>query len=159
MTTEKFEIDALIRRILVPVDGSACSKRAVAMAKHLAEMERPRAEVILLHAIVPIPYTHAIPGGLSYLLRTIPDLPARRKKEAETILAEMSALFVDSVIKPKLLVREGHPADEILQCIDNEKPSLLVMGSRGLSKANEFFLGSTSDAVVHYASCPVLIVR
>ncbi|MCX5971480.1 MAG: universal stress protein [Coprothermobacterota bacterium] len=159
MTLEMFEIDAMIRRILVPVDGSPGSQRAVAMAKHLAEMERPRAEVILLHAIVPIPYTHAIPGGLSYLLRTIPDLPARRKKEAETILDEMSAFFVDSAVKPRLLIREGHPADEILKCIDSEKPSLLVMGSRGLSKANEFFLGSTSDAVVHYATCPVLIVR
>jgi nucleotide-binding universal stress UspA family protein len=156
---EKVGTGDTLRRILVPVDGSDCSARSVAMARHLAELERPTANIILLCVIPPIPMARAIPGGLEYLRKTIPGLEAERKRGAEEILERMRKTLEGSLVTVESIIGGGHPADEILRLATERKADMIVMGSRGLTGASEFFLGSTSDAVVHYAHCPVLIVR
>ena len=45
------------------------------------------------------------------------------------------------------------------QLIPGEKYDLIIIGSRGLSRAKAFLLGSVSDKVVRYANCPVLVVK
>jgi nucleotide-binding universal stress UspA family protein len=54
---------------------------------------------------------------------------------------------------------KGHVSETVLAYIESHRVDLLVMGSRGLSTSSRFLLGSVSDAVVHHALCPVLIVR
>lgn len=53
----------------------------------------------------------------------------------------------------------GHPAATIIRVAEDEKCDLILLGSRGLGEVKRFLLGSVSDAVVHHAHCPVLIVR
>ncbi|MCI4361140.1 MAG: universal stress protein, partial [Thermoplasmata archaeon] len=54
---------------------------------------------------------------------------------------------------------EGVIVDEIIGHLEQSPADLLVIGSRGLSTAKRLLLGSVSDAIVHHATCPVLIVR
>lgn len=54
---------------------------------------------------------------------------------------------------------EGDPAQAILDYVDKNSISLIVMGSRGLSTVKRVFLGSVSSRVVQEARVPVLIVK
>ncbi|MFH1328370.1 MAG: universal stress protein [Candidatus Bathyarchaeota archaeon] len=53
----------------------------------------------------------------------------------------------------------GHPAEEICKAIEKGKFDLAILGSKGISEINSFFMGSISEKVTRYATCPVLIVR
>jgi nucleotide-binding universal stress UspA family protein len=149
----------MFNRILVPVDGSHEAARAVVVAVEEAQHQQPPAEVTLVNVISPIPMAKAIPGGLDYLHRCLPDLEEDRRKEARRILAEASQPLKEKGIPVRTVVLEGHPAEAILKYAREQSQDLIVMGSRGLTGTSEFLLGSVSNAVVHHAKCAVLIVR
>jgi nucleotide-binding universal stress UspA family protein len=56
-------------------------------------------------------------------------------------------------------VAVGRPDHEIVASGEELDASLIVMGSRGLSKLDRALMGSVSDSVVRHARCPVLVVR
>jgi nucleotide-binding universal stress UspA family protein len=56
-------------------------------------------------------------------------------------------------------VRDGHPAEEIVDAAKELGVDLIVMGCHGLSTIGRLFLGSISDAVLRHAHCSVLIVK
>jgi nucleotide-binding universal stress UspA family protein len=149
----------MFNRILVPVDGSQEAERAVAVAIEEARHQRPPAEVTLVNVVPPIPMAKAIPGGLDYLHRYLPDLEEDRRKQARGILAKTSQPLREKGISVRTIVLEGHPAEAILNYAREQGQDLIVMGSRGLTGTSEFLLGSVSNAVVHHAECAVLIVR
>jgi nucleotide-binding universal stress UspA family protein len=56
-------------------------------------------------------------------------------------------------------VQEGEPRERILAIAEEWKPDLIVLGARGLGTFKSALLGSVSSAVVHHATCPVLVVK
>ena len=56
-------------------------------------------------------------------------------------------------------VAVGRPDHEIVASGEELDVSLVVMGSRGLSRLDRALMGSVSDSVVRHARCPVLVVR
>jgi nucleotide-binding universal stress UspA family protein len=56
-------------------------------------------------------------------------------------------------------LRDGDPASVIIEVANDEKPDLLVMGSRGLGGMQRLLLGSVSQKVSHSAGCTVTIVK
>ena len=54
---------------------------------------------------------------------------------------------------------EGSPAEAIIEVAKTRHSDVIVIGSRGLGRLAGLVLGSTSQKVVSYAPCPVLIVR
>ena len=140
-------------KILVPVDRSESSKRALEYALKLANSNKSK--VTILHVVEPlssVPETevaiHAVEVAAENLARELLDGLADKAQK-------------DYGIKPELVWRVGHPADVILD-VAKEKAAgsdLIVMGSRGLGGFKEMLLGSVSHAVVNHAKMPVLIVR
>ena len=57
------------------------------------------------------------------------------------------------------VVAAGHPAEVILAQLRNGNHDLLVMGTRGLGRVGSALLGSVSQAVLHAADLPVLVVH
>ena len=55
--------------------------------------------------------------------------------------------------------RQGIVVDQILRYLAQHPSDLLIVGARGLSASRRVVLGSVSDALVHDAACPVLVVR
>ena len=63
------------------------------------------------------------------------------------------------VTSVKTALQDGDPATVILEVVYNEKPDLLVMGSRGLGGIQGLLMGSVSHKVSHAAPCSVVIVK
>ena len=56
-------------------------------------------------------------------------------------------------------VAVGHPAEHIVRKAEDIHADLIVMGSRGLTRATRWLLGSVSERVLRYAHCPVTVVK
>lgn len=150
----------MIKKILVSLDGSEASNRALDFALDLAE--KYSAEVILFTVVQPV----TMPFYIFEEMPTpvVPEADAYSKRleaYSRSILSE--ALKRVEKEKPNLKVssrlEEGRPADKIVQAAEDEGCDIIVMGSRGLSGVKELFLGSVSDKVADKATCPVLIVK
>lgn len=147
----------MFKKILVPVDGSEEAQKAVEITKELARCAQ--SSVTLLYVLAPLTMVATAAPGEERILSAIPELLVFRQNEGNAILEEMEGKFALTDIKPEKRMIEGHPARSILSLAKDENFDLIVMGSRGLSRIAGFLLGSISDAVVHHAHCPVLIVR
>ncbi len=56
-------------------------------------------------------------------------------------------------------VRAGHPGEQILKTIADERTDLVVVGSRGHGMIEGMFVGSTTQTLLAHAPCSVLLVR
>lgn len=143
-------MEKLIRKVLVPVDGSDSSKRALEMA--LAIATASKAECLVLEVIEdfgPLPgYYDAAPAGKD-----------RVKWISDQRFENIHPPLDNTTAKWKRIVVEGYPAEEIIKCAETEKVDMIVMGSRGHGLIGRFLVGSVSDRVVHHAHCSVTIVR
>lgn len=141
-----------LKRILVPIDFSACSKKALRYARPFAEQFH--AEVVLLH-VSSLNYMVAEGfGGI--------DLPTLREdliQDAESQLSEILKTLESDQMTASLVVREGRAATEIVELAKAENIDLVVMSTHGYSNIKHVLLGSVTENVVRHAPCPVLVVR
>ena len=68
-------------------------------------------------------------------------------------------VFHDQVSGKIKAVFSGRPGEVIVDVANEEKVSMIVMGTRGLGTVRRTILGSVSDYVVHHATCPVVVCR
>jgi nucleotide-binding universal stress UspA family protein len=144
---------APFKSILVPVDFSPHSERAVEVAMEMAAAMG--AEVHLLH-VYGIPVGVAGPGIYDTALPVgvLTDL----RDSAAKALEELVARFGERGVKVSGLVREGVPAGTIVDTAEEVGSDLIVMGTRGLSGLKHVLLGSVAERTLRSASCPVLAV-
>jgi nucleotide-binding universal stress UspA family protein len=155
----------LIKKILVAIDGSEPANKALDFALGLAE--KYSAEITLLNVYQPITPLFYFPAtseiGYTPISPPIPEasLSKELKAQHEKVLSE--AFKKASRDKPNLkitkMLSEGRPSDEIIEAAKEGKFDLIVMGSRGVGRIKEIFLGSVSDRVADEAKCSVLIVK
>jgi nucleotide-binding universal stress UspA family protein len=135
-------------KILVPVDGSAYSLKAVETACDLAKAQAP-ATVVLTAVAVQIP---ELEEGVY--------IAEKMKAQAEIALAKGKEVAQGKGIDAKVILATGaSPADEIVQAAKDQQADLVVIGSRGLAGKTRSFLGSTASQVVTYSPCSVLVVK
>lgn len=135
-----------MRKLLVPVDGSECCRRAAAFA---AELVRDTGAQITLVHVYDAPAAAAM--GLSF-----PDDSAA--KVAQSSFAHAKQAMADIEVEEHL-VEIGHPAERILDVAKENGFTQIIMGSRGRSRFSELVLGSVSERVLRGAPCPVTIVH
>jgi len=140
--------EGLNMKILVPVDGSPYSLKAVEAACDLAQSQAP-SSLILMAVAMEIPEL----GEGRYIYD-------KMKAQAEVALAKAKEVAQQCGIGSEVLLATGaSPADEIVQVAKDEKADLIVIGSRGLASKTKSFLGSTASQVVTYSPCSVLVVK
>jgi universal stress protein A len=142
-----FKID----RILVPIDFSECSKKALRYALPLARQHG--AALTLLH-IVPPAY-----GGGEYAGFNFAELEANMQAAGEKDLAQLARDEVPAEIPAETLVRIGHPGQEVVGLARSLLADLIVISTHGRTGLKHIFLGSVAEYVVRHAPCPVFVVR
>lgn len=145
-----------MKKILVPVDGSAASQKAAAKALDIAK--KFQSEVTFIHVM----YEPDVNRYNKFGVLIDPELKKlkERLKETEKKLMEsvISSLDTEGVeIKRKII--PGVAYEEILKEADNGKYDLIVMGQLGYSKIKRFFVGSVTYRVISGSICPVLVVH
>jgi nucleotide-binding universal stress UspA family protein len=136
-------------RILVAVDHSEMSDRAVLAARDLAVLSK--GEVWVLHL-----REHEI-GMKSGAL-----FPDETKDEANAEVLSSVDVLIQAGVKAHGEVRNtvfGHAAREIVNDAKELDADLIVMGSRGRGDIAGLLLGSTAHKVIHLSDRPVLVVR
>ena len=133
--------------LLVPVDFGDPSRSALAQAKKLGEALG--AEVVLLHV-----YARPKHGDAGMAAVLFPVLPDDAAASAERELAKQG--LTEGV--SRVIVREGEPADAILNAVAELAPVMVIMGSHGRSGLSRALLGSVAENVVRHATVPVLVV-
>ena len=138
------------KRILVAVDGSEVSLKAVDHAARLAKLEG--ASLTALH-VIPTPQFE-ITGEIA-------DYYEQAKKPAKKWMkdVENAAALHGMGIRTETLVGAYSILDAILGYADNQSIDLLVTGHRGRTQSNRLLMGSVASGLVEYAQCPVLVVR
>lgn len=141
----------MFTNILVPVDGSDNSYRALDAALLLSE--KLGSNITVVHVMEQVPITHIESEKL------LSELLEAYKKENQDILLKCSEIATQKGLTIKTLLLQGNPASVILDYSKKEKSDLLIMRSRGMGKFKELILGSVSSKIVHHSPCAVLLIR
>lgn len=150
-------------RILIPVDGSDVSLRAVQRLSTLVDLSE--ADVTLLH-VVETPWLHAGDdqewAGYEESAEVKIDPQAQWEREFENRAVRVlerarTGLPID--IAANTVVRRGLPAEEILDEAVSGEYGLIIVCAGATQDLKHEILGSTSAKVVWNAECPVLVVR
>jgi nucleotide-binding universal stress UspA family protein len=142
-----------INRILVPVDFSAHSDRALRYAAKLAG--QVGASVELLHVVENINY-----GAFSEVyVPNMPDLMQELVNDGVQRLTSLKATLFPHGADVETAVFVGHPASAIVDHARAGGFDLIVMGTHGRTGLSHMFMGSVAERVVRTAPCAVLTVR
>jgi nucleotide-binding universal stress UspA family protein len=138
------------RQIVVGVDGSRSSVRALEYAAARAELTHE--PVLAVHAYAAVAYD----GGLGAVAQ---DIDTSQVDEAERLAADLVAGV--AVDHPGVRLRSTAAVGRAARVLGrlSEDASLVVVGSRGRTPVQELLLGSVSQEVLHRATCPVVVVR
>ena len=130
----------MFRRILVPVDGTSGSERAISYARDLALAVD--AEVIVCHVVT----TPAAANASS------------QARNAAQYVAKIAQRFQGAGVATKTLVRRGDPALEIKKTAVEWNVDLVVMATPSRRRLQKLVLGSVADVIVRDSRLPVLLI-
>jgi len=134
-----------IQKILVPVDFSDCSVKALQYAIPFARQFG--AELKLLYVLEPYP---AVPEMAPYDFDDLHD----SHQELDAL-----AKAIEGGVRSSTSLRKGMPHTEIAEAAREFGADLIIISTHGRKGFSRLLLGSTSEKVVRNAPCPVLIVR
>jgi nucleotide-binding universal stress UspA family protein len=142
-----------LKQILVPIDFSGCSLRAMEYALALALPLG--AKLTLLHVVEPAVYQQSYLGVTPPLEETNQNLVEAGRER----LAALGRKRIGNRLRSDALVRIGRAHSEIPDTAKALSVDLIVMGTHGYTGLKHVLLGSTTERVVRHAPCPVLTVR
>lgn len=142
--------DLRLGRILVPVDFSESSRKALQYA--VAFAKQFGAEVVLLHVF------EAAPPQIEIMEAALTDTTLREEAIQELSQWQREAASRSTAVKA--VVRSGAAADhEIVRTAAEDNVDLIILGNHGRTGLARVFIGSTAEKVVRRAPCPVLVIR
>ena len=140
-----------LKRVLVPVDFSETSHKALQYAVKFAEQFGAVLE--LVHVIEPILY----PVELGYMALAQED--EQRRLQQVTDKLEDLARSLHLVPRPESRVLTGAPWRELVEEAKTKRVDLIIIATHGYTGFKHVLLGSVAERVVRHAPCPVLVVR
>lgn len=155
----------MFHKILVPLDGSEHSLKALERATEIAKKFSGKITLIHVYSVSIQPIMLPEPTTLGS-----PSIPILTGAEVSRI-AEAAREFGNRILRDgeekvkaekvqveKTLV-EGHAVEEIVRAATEGNFDLIVIGARGISHIREILLGSVTDGVIHHVHCPVFVVK
>lgn len=142
-----------LNRILVPIDFSEHSKRALQYAIPFAQQFK--ASIDLLYVVEPTVY----PADFSFGQVGFPAIEEELRKRGAEELDELLGKEIGGRVMAKRAIRTGKAFYEINQYARDEKMDLIIIATHGHTGIEHALFGSTAEKVVRKAPCPVLVVR
>jgi len=151
-----------LRRIILAIDASEASAKALAFVKHKLPLDRSTNEggpvpihVSVVHVmarrpLAPIEFRFTAPWIKS---------EKKMKDGAQRLAKQCAQQLIQAGFTAEAVCKIGDPAEEIMKVASKQKADLIVMGAKGLGTIDRVLLGSVSMQVLQYAHCPVLVVR
>jgi nucleotide-binding universal stress UspA family protein len=137
--------------IVVPLDGSELSERALPYARGVAKREGD--DVLFVSAVeIPVEFT-PVPSATIPLGSEIDDWTTERHKYLEAVAATFPG------IRATYKVVIGAPADVVIEAIRELTNPLVVMASHGRSGLSRLFAGSVATRILGEVHCPILLIR
>lgn len=141
----------MFRKILVAIDGSKSSEKALDTAIDLAGIWGSELDTVYvietgLFSSLPLDNTWEVIYGML-------------RSEGEKALASAREKASQRGVKITTHMKEGHAGNEILKTAQAAGSELIVVGSHGKSQIDRLLLGSVSSYVVKYSSVTTLVVR
>lgn len=141
-----------IGSILIPIDFSTPSLKALSYGAALAEQFGARITLLYVSEPVGLPdFARAFP-----LMMENDEIMATCKARLEQVAAKQLA---NRKLLEKALIRQGRAHVEITEAAKTLKADLIVISTHGFSGVSHALLGSVTERVVRHAPCPVLVVR
>lgn len=139
-----------MQKILVAHDGSKSSDKALKKAVELAI--NSNATLAVLSVVPELYLTELSDEDRNRISKTL-------EEETRQAMEKIRKSLSGKSIEVKTVIRQGDPAEKILETAQKMKVDLIVTGSHGRHGAKKFLLGSVSSKVVDYSRCPVLVVK
>ena len=135
-------------RLLVPIDGSDHSLRALAhVIKRVAS--HPQLQIYVLNVQLPLPRSLFVSRSM------IADYHEAKSNEE---LARALRMLQRNALKAEIMVCVGEPGETIAKMARQKHCGEIVLGSRGLGNLKSLVLGSVTTKVIHAARVPVTVV-
>jgi nucleotide-binding universal stress UspA family protein len=153
--------DSIFSKILVPVDGSINSMKAIDYAVNVAE--KYKSEIIALHVLYSQTgfafHKETVAGTITS--SSLNDLNLEAKQEAEKWFKEINkrAEKMNVQIKTEVVFTVISIVEGILTHAEKENIDLIIIGSKGKSGWKKLIVGSVASGISTYAHCPILIVK
>jgi nucleotide-binding universal stress UspA family protein len=141
----------MLSKLLVPVDGSENSLRALDHAIYLAK--KTGANITAMNVIENPPTVYVESQNL------LNDLLAKFREESANNLDKCKQIAEKNDVKIETVMGEGDAASTIVGYAQKGDFDTLIIGRRGLGRFKEMMLGSISNKVLHHAKCTVMIAK
>ena len=139
-------------KILLPVDGSECTRRMVAYIGAHEEMFGPQHDYVMLLALSPLP------ANVASLLDPVA-FDEYCSGEIERVFGPLRGFAAQNGWRVRLETANGEAGPAIAQFAQREKADLIVMGSHGRNALANVVLGSVATSVLANCGIPVLVIR
>lgn len=147
---------ASIHQLLVPVDGSQTSVKALEAAIELARLNVARLR--LLYVIDELDYVNGFETAKAYCQETLP----RMRSDGERLLAQMRSLAgMKGVVCDSVLLESGpgRLCDVVAEQAGQVHADMIVLGSHGRRGLDRVLMGSDAEQIVRHSRVPVLVVK
>lgn len=146
----------MLKNILIPVDGSETSLKALQFAMELGKDEG--SALMVVHVDIPYDLNRLTPktkfiGGHPIKIPAAPEAP----KPLEVAKKEAEKFGYDKIQFKELIATDA--AERICEKAEQMKADLIVMGNRGYGMLTGLFMGSVSMKVSQNSKCPITIVK
>ncbi len=136
--------------ILIPIDGSVCSLKALEKGIELAKQ---LSASVLLVSVVDM--TSMIDSAAVGAI-VDKDVEVAFEEEADKLLE--SAMKKYPYAKTSKIMEEGIAKEAINSIAEERKVDLIIMGTHGRTGLNHLFMGSVAEYVIRHATIPVMVV-
>ena len=159
----------MYQSILVPVDGSDYSLKALKVASQLASSNEATIYILNVPELPPATDPLGMAAGASNMYVSTEEIEAAGERLVEqlkgaeesgkTLIERIKSAVGLSHVTIESIVQMGAPAKVIVEEADRLGVEAIVMGSRGMSDLKSLAVGSTSHKVMHTANCSVITVH
>ena len=148
----------MYRRILVAVDGSATSNKALGSALEMASYSGGRSVIRLIHVLDELVYLPGLDPHAGQFGSAISAMRDAGKKVLADALAivQSAGVAVDTVLVDRL---GAHLAETVAAQATEWNANLVVVGTHGRRGVGRMLMGSGAEQIIRLAPCPVLVVR